>query len=284
MLPPFPSRGYLKIMNMIDGKKIATRILADLKTRPIPSKFFAGILVGTDPASESFQILKQRTARELGIDYRIYRFSEDLGNDMLREEVRKVAEHATCGGVVVQLPLPAGVNKHYVLNAIPREKDPDVLSERSLGAFYAGRNPVLHPAAAVVKEVLKAAGFDLRGKRAVVVGPGFLVGRPVALWLLDRAAEVVVLGRDADRSVLQTADLAVLGVGQAGVVRAEELRPAAGVVDFGYSEDDAGGKKLVGDLAGDPSALSFYTPTPGGTGPILVAKLFENFYTLTERK
>lgn len=274
-------------MNVIDGKKIAARILAELKSRPIPEKFLAGIIVGTDPASESFQLLKQKTAQSLGIDYRIYRLAEDLGNDKLRERVRRIAEQGTCGGVVVQLPLPSGVNKQYVLNAIPREKDPDVLSERSLGAFYADRNPILHPAAGAVKAILEEARFALAGKKAVVVGPGFLVGRPVALWLIGRAAEVAVLGPDSDYAPLRDADLVVLGVGRAGVVPAEMLRSGAAVIDFGYSEDKKTGKKLAGDLGGAAEGLgnlSFYTPTPGGTGPVLVAKLFENFYTLNEAK
>lgn len=183
------------------------------------------------------------------------------------------------------MPLPDHLNRHYILNVIPREKDPDVLSERALGAFYADRNPVLHPAAATVKEILAETGFELPGKKVAVVGPGFLVGRPVAVWLMGKAAEVIAIGRSSDHSDLKAADLVVLGVGKAGLVSTQMLKEGAGVIDFGYSEDEEKGRKLAGDFEpeGDTAEkLAFYTPTPGGTGPILVAKLFQNFFDLQD--
>ena len=263
---------------IIDGKKIANEILDRLKSQPKPGKFFAGVLVGDDPASRSFQKIKERTAKELGLDYRIYEFPATLSNDDLRDEVGKIAKHKTCGAIVVQLPLPEGSNQYAIVNAIPPEKDPDVLSERSLGAFYNGRNRVFHPAAATVHEILSRANFDLQGKKVVVVGRGFLVGKPVAVWLMNRRkCDVTVLGRVSDFSVLKDADLVIAAAGEAGLITADMLKPRAGVIDFGYD----GGK---GDF--DPSGFKdgWYTPTPGGTGPILVAKLFENFYKLSEGK
>ncbi|HUZ93007.1 MAG TPA: tetrahydrofolate dehydrogenase/cyclohydrolase catalytic domain-containing protein, partial [Candidatus Paceibacterota bacterium] len=146
---------------IIDGKKTAEELLAKLKMQPRPEKFMTGVLVGDDAASRSFQKIKERAAKELGVDYRIYEFPASLGNDGLRDEVGKIARHKTCGGVIVQLPLPDGLNRYAATNTIPPEKDPDVLSERSLGAFYNGRNKVFHPAAATVSEVLRRAGFDL---------------------------------------------------------------------------------------------------------------------------
>lgn len=267
---------------VIDGKDIAEQILSKLKASKKPTDFFAGVVVGRDPAALSFQKLKQRTAMRLGLDYRIYELDENLGNDELRQEIGRIAEQKRCGAVVVQLPLPAQINKNYVLNAIPREKDPDVLSERSLGAFYADRSQVLHPAAATVKEILCRTGFDLQGKKAAVVGRGFLVGRPVATWLMSRAGEVITMGQGSDLNDLREADLVVLGAGKASLVGSDQLKRGAAVIDFGYSEDEETGRKLAGDLAVDESLdkLLFYTPTPGGTGPILVAKLFENFYRL----
>ena len=120
---------------IINGKQIASEILEELKKRPKPEKFFAGVLIGDDPASESFQKLKQKTAAELGIDYRIYRLSPELGNDGLRKEVGRISAQKTCGGGIVQLPLPEHINKHYILNVIPREKDVDVLGNGRLALF-----------------------------------------------------------------------------------------------------------------------------------------------------
>ncbi len=266
-------------MKIIDGKKIASEIVGELKNKQKPEKFMAAILVGNDSASENFINQKEKTAKELGIDFRIYRFDKELHNDELREEVRKVAEHGTCGGVIVQLPLPQQINKHYILNVIPRERDVDVISERSIGAFYTGRNPILPPAAGTAEKILAAAGVNLESAAIAVVGLGFLVGRPTSICLMDKAKELILLDKFSDLSVLKNADVVICGTGQAGLIKPEMLKEGAGVIDFGYSLKDG---KISGDLdaSGNLSKLSFYTPTPGGTGPVLVAKLFENFYAL----
>jgi len=274
---------------IIDGKAIAAEILNGLASQPAPKKFLAGVLVGNDPASESFQKLKEKTAQKLGVDYRIYRFPENSTNDDLRQKIGQITAHKTCGGLLVQLPLPAGLNTQYILNAIPQVKDPDVMSERSLGAFYTGRNKVLHLAAATTEVILRKTGFELAAKRVAIVGRGLLIGRPIAVWLLDKAQEVVVIGRGSDFSILKEADLVICAAGQAGLIQPTMLKDGAGVIDFGYSRSEMqsanGQAKLLGDLDSERLAMSdlrlaFYTPTPGGTGPILVAKLFENFYAL----
>ncbi|MBI2888794.1 MAG: bifunctional 5,10-methylenetetrahydrofolate dehydrogenase/5,10-methenyltetrahydrofolate cyclohydrolase [Candidatus Liptonbacteria bacterium] len=274
-------------MIVIDGKKIAAELLARLKEQPKPKKFFAGVLIGDDPASASFQKLKQDTAKGLGIDYRIYKLDPALGNDKLREEVGKIAAGKTCGGVIVQLPLPEPLNATYIVNAIPPEKDPDCLSERTLGAHYNNRAKVLHPAVATVEEVLRCANFDLKGNRAVVIGAGMLIGKPIAVWLMRKVSELYILGRGADFAILKNCDVVISGVGKAKLFNAAMLKGNALVIDFGYDSVDG---KLLGDF--DPDSLKakslkleavVYTPTPGGTGPILVAKLFENFYALNEK-
>lgn len=268
-------------MNKIDGKKIAQEIIEELKKRPKPEKFLAAILVGNDPASANFINQKKKTAEELGIDFRLYNFSEVLNNDELREEVGKIAEHGTCGGVIVQLPLPERINKSYVLNVVSREKDVDVISERSIGAFYTGRNPVLPPAAGTVEKILEAKKVDIQSSVVAVVGLGFLIGKPISVWLMDKAKEVILLDKFSDLSAIKNADIVISGVGKAGLIDPKILKDGAGVIDFGYSVKD---EKISSDLdvSGDLSKLSFYTPTPGGTGPILVAKLFENFYNLNQ--
>ena len=277
-------------MTVIDGKKIAGEILERLKLLPKPNKFLAGVLVGTNPTSESFLKRKEKTAKELGINFRLYPFPADITNDALREEVGKIAAHKTCGGVIVQLPLPEQINRHYILNAIPREKDVDVLGERALGALYAGRNPVLPPAAGTVDEIVRATGILLRNARVAIVGRGLLVGRPIALWLMGQVRELIVLGRNADLSILKEADLVISGVGKAGIIKPDMLKQEAGVIDFGISKEQvANGREMLrgdfdsGQLSDVGGRLSFYTPTPGGTGPILVAKLMENFYKLNEK-
>lgn len=264
---------------VIDGKKIAEEILNQLKREPTPKEYLAGILIGGDAASLSFLEQKKKVARALGVDFRIYELDEKLGNDKLREEVRKIAEHKTCGGALIELPLPASLNRHYLLNAIPRGKDVDVLSEHALGAFYTGRNPVLPPVAETTLEILKSVHFNLKGKRIGVVGTGFLIGKPIVSWFMNKVEEIYVVHRGSDFSILKKADLVILGTGQPELVKPSLLKEGAGAIDFGYGRI---GEKTIGDLdiSESTSHLAFYTPVPGGTGPLLIAKLFENFYKL----
>ncbi len=271
-------------MIIIDGKAIGESIVDSLKTRPVPKKFFAGILIGNDPASASFQSLKKEMAERLGIDYRIYTLDPALGNDGLRKEVSRIAAQQTCGAVLVQLPVPAPINRHYIMNGIPRAKDVDVLSERALGAFYAHRNPVQPPVVEVVEEILKQLHYSIDDKVVAVVGLGYLIGRPIANWFMGRTKGLYLLSKGSDFDVLKKADLVVIGVGKTGLITPDMLKAGAGIIDFGYSTNETG--KLSGDFDGSSltadSSFAFYTPVPGGTGPILISKLLENFYVLTD--
>jgi methylenetetrahydrofolate dehydrogenase (NADP+)/methenyltetrahydrofolate cyclohydrolase len=264
---------------IIDGREIARGILERLKSLPRPKKFLAAVLVGDDASSVSFLGQKEKIAKELGVDFRLYKFSAEMKQDELRDEVRKIAEHKTCGGVIVQLPLPEHLNWYYVLNAIPPEKDIDVLSERTLGAFYAGRSRVLPPAVGVVSEIFENRKLQIGNSTAAIVGLGLLIGRPVAHWLMRRAKETFLLRSTSDLSILKQADVAILGAGKAGLVRPAMLKDGATVIDFGY-ERNKGDFDADALKAEDSKLKIVYTPTPGGTGPILVAKVFENFYKL----
>ena len=270
------------MIKIIDGKQIAQNIIDKLKDQPKPEKIFAAILVGDNPQSESFLKQKEKIAKELGIDFRLYKFSSDLKNDDLRKEVGKVALLKRIGGVIVQLPLPENINKHYVLNVVPREKDVDVLGERALGAFYTGRNLVLPPAVGVVEEILKDLKFKICDLRIAIVGAGFLIGKPIALWLMNKAKELKIFEKGSDLLDLKNYNLIISGVGQNNLIKPEMLKQNAGVIDFGYSINKNG--KISGDFDSSLLVVNYesliYTPTPGGTGPILVAKIFENFYNL----
>ena len=291
-------------MQIIDGKAIAENILNKLKAQPMPKKFLGAVLVGDDKSSISFLKQKEKAAKELGVDFRLYQFPREIKNDELRREVGKIAAHKTCGGVIIQLPLPEQLNQYYILNAIPKEKDIDVLSERALGAFYAGRSEVLPPAVGTVEKIVENCQLKIENYSVAIVGLGLLVGRPVANWIMRRAKETILLRSVSDLTFLKQADLVITGVGSAGLITPEMLKDGAAVIDFGYGVLDG---KYSGDLdtrplqiencsSADLSAeilmkaetlmkadkvkINFYTPTPGGTGPILVAKLFENFYKL----
>ncbi|MEX2054172.1 MAG: bifunctional 5,10-methylenetetrahydrofolate dehydrogenase/5,10-methenyltetrahydrofolate cyclohydrolase [Candidatus Colwellbacteria bacterium] len=267
-------------MQKISGQKVSSKIVARLQGAPNPGRILAAVMVGQDPTSDSFLRQKEKVAQELGVDFRRYEFPEDINNDALRKEIGKLSKSKSIGGIIVQLPLPEGINKHYVINAIAREKDTDVLGERALGAFYNGRNRVCPPAVETVKEIIEEQSIDLSQSNVAVVGLGALVGKPISTWLIGKCKEIYLMGKGSDLGNLKNADLVISGVGEANLIKPELLKEGAGVIDFGYYYFEDG--RLSGDLDTTNSLekLSFYTPTPGGTGPILVAKLIENFYTL----
>ncbi len=282
-------------MREISGKEIAQKIINTLKSQPKPEKILAAVLVGKNPASIGFLNQKEKTAKELGVDFRIYNFPEEIKNDDLRKEVNRITSLKKAGGVIIQLPLPTHLNSQYILNVIPREKDIDVLGERALGAFYNDRNPVLPPAVGVVEEILKSYTLNLKSSKIAVVGLGFLIGKPIANWFMGKTKEIYLLDEGSDFEALKQADLVISGVGKAGLIKPEMLKNDAMIIDFGYSTNKEG--KIQGDFnaseienylpaealakAGKLEIRNLsYTPTPSGTGPILVAKIFENFYKL----
>ncbi len=272
-------------MIKIDGKKISQEILDKLKNEPKIKKFMAVFLVGSDLASENFVKKKESIAKELGVDFRVYRLDEKLTGDKLKEKMRPIISSKLCGGVVLQLPLPSGVNSSYVLNSIPPEKDPDVLSERSLGSFYNHRSKIVPPSAGTVESILVNLDISVSSLKSVaVVGQGTLIGKPITNWFLGKIPKIIALDKGDDFSILKEVDLVILGTGQSGLFKAQMFKEGAGVIDFGYGKNIEG--KLMGDFDGKSIAfvgddyLDFYTPTPGGTGPILIARLFENFYQL----
>lgn len=275
-------------MIKIDGKKISQIILDQLKSRPIPRKFLAVFLVGNDSASESFVRQKEKIAKELGIDFRIYKFEENLSNDKLKEKMKQIISSKLCGGAVLQLPLPGGLNPLYVMNVIPPEKDVDVLSERSLGGFYNGRSKILPPSVVVVEEIFKYLKIDISSLKSIaVVGQGTLVGKPITSWLSGKVSRVAIFDKGSDLTELKEADIVISGTGVSDLIKVSMLKKEAGIIDFGYGSDSSG--KIGGDFDQNSIAsvgdnhLNFYTPTPGGTGPILVACLFKNFYDLNEK-
>jgi len=283
---------------IIDGKQISKKIIDVLKKRPIPKKFLGVISVGGNSASEKFIQQKKKTAEFLGIDFRVYSFPESIKNDELRKKICIIAKGKTCGGIIIQLPLPTHLNRRRILNSIPKEKDLDVLSESAYKQFLAGMG-LFPPSVSTFREILlhyqflkhlpAQAGVSCETILSVqggfaVVGNGFLVGRPISDYLKSQGKQLVIFDKGDDISQIKDADVVVLGTGIPKIVKETMIKDGALVIDFGCSFIDG---KLCGDLLKPTTnnlqpTTFLYTPTPGGTGPILIAKLFENFYKLNE--
>jgi methylenetetrahydrofolate dehydrogenase (NADP+)/methenyltetrahydrofolate cyclohydrolase len=275
---------------VLDGSAIAEKLISTLKPKVAalePKQFFGAALVGEDEISRKFLAQKKKVADELGIDFRLYEIPATTTTDDLRKKIGDLAGSKTCGGFIVQLPLPERLeNSHYILNAIPKWKDVDCLSEAALGAFYTGRHPVVPPAVAAVEELLGRVNYaSLRNLTVAVIGAGVLIGRPIAFWLQNRVAELMVFDSKSKNlhERLAEADVVIAGVGKPGLFSAKHLRKGALILDFGYGKAPSG--KLAGDFDPDGADAKnlIYTKTPGGTGPILVAKLYENFWKLNVR-
>jgi methylenetetrahydrofolate dehydrogenase (NADP+)/methenyltetrahydrofolate cyclohydrolase len=258
---------------IIDGSEIAQKILKELQKLPVPQKEFAAVLVGDDQASLSFLKQKEKTAESLGVKFKLYRFEDSLAESELIERIAKISSNDQVGAIIIQLPLPPKFNRVAVLNAIGIEKDVDVLNGET--------SKVLAPAAGALKRILETIKFDIADKQVVVVGSGILIGRPIVDWLMSQVKHLTVVNRGGyDPQLIRTADVVVAGAGVPRLIRGEHIKHGAVIVDFGYGRDEA--DELAGDVdfKSVQRVAGYVTPTPGGTGPVVVAQLFWNFYHL----
>lgn len=261
----------------VDGKEIAANVVRQIAESPsLTTRELIGFVASDDAAGMSFQKMKQRTAAACGIRYRIEQIGGDVTQELLAEKVRDAASREEVGGIVVQLPLPAHLDAPAILDLIPAEKDPDVLGAPAYASFLAGFG-ILPPAAETVRLILTSQSVPVQQQTFAVIGQGNLVGKPVADWLEVRGARVQRLDRGFDESLLGGADCAIVGTG-AYTLRPGLLKSGAGVIDFGY-QDGRGDLDVTSREA--LAHLAFYTPTPGGTGPVLIAALLQNFAKLT---
>ena len=186
------------------------------------------------------------------------------------------------GSIIVQLPLPPHIDTERVLNVVPPERDPDVLSEKSIALFEKDTSAILPPVLGAIKEILLRSGVFVGNKKVVIVGRGKLVGAPAAVWFKRHGSNVALLGRDTADLKPHTAeaDIIVLGVGSPGLLRPDMIKPEAVILDAGTSEE---GGKLLGDAdSACAEKAGVFTPVPGGIGPITVAILFQNLLTLSK--
>jgi methylenetetrahydrofolate dehydrogenase (NADP+)/methenyltetrahydrofolate cyclohydrolase len=275
---------------IIDGSAVAARVRAEVAeavarrvAAGLPAPGLATILVGDDPASGVYIGGKQRDCKEVGING----FDHRLGADVSQREVADLIDacnaDAAVSGMILQLPVPEGLDSAALIARIDPRKDVDGLTPTSAGALAQGR-PGLRPCTPVgVIELLDDAGVELRGAEAVVIGRSQLVGRPVAQLLIQRDATVTVCHsktRDLS-SVCLRADVLVAAAGVTRLVQGDWVREGAVVIDVGMHRLDEG---LVGDVdfAAASERASAITPVPGGVGPMTRAMLLRNTLAAAE--
>ena len=275
----------------IDGKRMAAVVRSEVRERVarlasrgvVPG--LATVLVGDDPASRLYVGNKETACEEVGMRSFAHRLAASTGQAELLALVRELGRRRDVHGILVQLPLPPPLEARPVIETLPPEKDVDGLHPVNQGRLLAGE-PGLRPCTPLgVLRLIDETGVALKGAHAVVVGRSLLVGKPVALLLLERHATVTVchsrtvdLGAEVGR-----ADVLVAATGQAGLVRGVWIRPGAVVIDVGMNRGPDG--KLCGDVefAAACERAAHITPVPGGVGPMTVAMLLANTVSAAEQ-
>ena len=274
---------------LIDGKAVAAALRAEVADKVRAAGFTPGlavVLVGEDPASSVYVRTKDRAAREAGIDARTIRLPADTTQTDLLGVIRTLNADPAIDGILVQLPLPNGIDARAVIEAIDPAKDVDGFHPVNVGHLANG-HPTLVPCTPLgVMKLLRWAGIETRGARAVVLGRSAIVGRPMAALLLTADATVTVAhSRTHDLPAeCRRADILIAAVGRAEMVRGDWIKPGATVIDVGINRLPDG--RLTGDAAfvSCVEVAGAITPVPGGVGPMTVACLLENTLTAALRR
>lgn len=271
---------------VIDGKKLAQEIIEELKKeRKKNSKriHLAVVLVGNDSVSLSYIKQKERVAKEIGIDTRIYQYAGSIKTKELRKKVGEICRVTYNRGIIVQLPLPSSINTQVVLNAILPQKDPDILCEKNLGTFYTGRLEILPPVLASIKYLLEKNKIDIEGKNVLIIGRGRLVGKPTSLWFINQRATVIIANSKTKdlKEFINKADIIVSSAGKPDLITGDLIKKGVVIFDAAVVSEDG---KLKGDCDFDSvkDKAGFITPVPGGIGPLCVAFLFKNLLELAK--
>ncbi len=281
---------------ILDGKATAKQIRAEIQSEttdwiaaggPVPT--LAAVLVGDDPASQVYVQNKERACQQTGMQSRLVRLPSETSTDELLDLLAELNEDASVSGILVQLPLPAGVDTQQVLDAVNPEKDVDAFAPENVGLLVQGRPRFLPCTPHGVLQILWRHQVTLAGKHVVIVGRSEIVGKPLANMLVQRDAGLGVDFANATVTVchsrsenltahLQQADVVVAAVGQPKMITGQMLKPGAVVIDVGINRVEQG---LVGDVDFDSACqtASAITPVPGGVGPLTIAMLLRNTLT-----
>lgn len=253
---------------IVDGRALAERLKGEIRAEGgIDGLTLAVIVTGADAVTKSYVGIKKRVAADLGV--RVL-------------DCTSVEEALAADGIILQLPLPPGMDIEIEKNKIPIDKDVDVLSDAAFELFAKGGHPAIPPVPAAMKYILEQSGTTINGSTVAIVGQGRLVGKPAAVLFKQLGAEVRVADKGDDvGTITRDADVVILGTGNAGILTPDMIKDGVAILDAGASEL---GGKVVGDA--DPACAdkaSLFTPVPGGVGPVAVTEIFVNLATLARQ-
>lgn len=268
---------------LLEGKPIAEKIkeeikqqVQNLKNKPV----LASIMVGDSPGAVAYVKSQTKLAENLGIEYQLHKLSQDASEDSLIEFVQKLNSDKAVNGIIIQMPLPAQIDYKKISQFIAPEKDVEGMHPANIGKIVFGKARILPCTPAAVMELLKETGMDLYGKEVVVVGHSEIVGKPLALLLLDKFATVTVCHIGTSKAGkleehVRNAEVLIVAVGKAGLIKGEWVKEGAIVIDVGINRV---GDKIAGDVEfeGAEKRAAYITPVPGGVGPLTVTMLMRN--------
>lgn len=278
--------------NIISGKELSAKLKEELKIKV--NKFeetygrkitLAVILVGENPASQVYVKNKIKSTEYVGMKSLAYYLPENSTEKEVEETVLALAKDNNVDGILVQLPLPKHLDEGKILNLIPAEKDVDGFLAENVGKLVIGEETTVACTPFGVMQMLKSTNVSLSGKNAVVIGRSNIVGKPMALLLLQANCTVTVCHSKTVnlKEICANADILVAAIGRPEFVTADMVKDGAIVIDVGINRTEKG---LVGDVKFDEveKKASYITPVPGGVGPMTIAMLLENTYLCALRR
>lgn len=273
-------------MTLLEGKPIAEEIKKTLRRDVAALGYVSRIAivrVGEDSVSAVFVRLKEKFAREIGVEPHRYDIPADISTNGLRERMNDIVHEGYNKGILIQLPLPKQIDTQAILNTVVPEKDVDALSARSVGDFQVGKSKIMPPVIGAIAELFLHHHISLAGKKVVIIGYGRLVGQPACVWALGEHASVTVFPKteNFDPEIVKRADVIISGAGRAGIITGDIVKEGVIIVDVGTSEMNG---QVVGDVEFDSVSkkAALITPVKGGVGPLTVAIVFRNLLTLAK--
>ncbi|MFN6603590.1 bifunctional methylenetetrahydrofolate dehydrogenase/methenyltetrahydrofolate cyclohydrolase [Enterococcus faecalis] len=266
---------------VINGRELADQMQAEIQ-KDVEKMTQQGIqpglvvlLVGENPASQTYVRNKERAAAKIGILSKVEKLPETISEEELLAEIDKYNQDSRFHGILVQLPLPKHIDEEKILLAIDPKKDVDGFHPMNLGRLFVGKPEMIPCTPYGIMKMFEAYDIDLTGKRAVVIGRSNIVGKPMAQLLLMKNATVTIAHSKTEHlaEVAKEADILVVAIGRGHFVTKEFVKPGAVVIDVGMNRNQEG--KLIGDVAFDEVSeiASYITPVPKGVGPMTIIML-----------
>jgi len=271
------------LTKLLEGKPVAEKIKEEIRSQVQGLKqapVLASIIVGDNPGAAAYVKSQTKAAEGLGIIYKLIQLEQNIDEQALIDFILKLNLDKAVNGIIVQMPVPQHIDYKKISEYILPLKDVEGMHPANMGKVLFGRSRIVACTANAVMELLNSTGIDLYGKEAVIVGHSEIVGKPLALLLLDKFATVTVCHIGTSKAGrleehVRMAEVLIVAVGKAGIIKGDWIKPGAVVIDVGINRV---GDKIIGDVEFEAAQekAAFITPVPGGVGPLTVTMLMRN--------